>query len=186
LNKLDECLIELTRFSILFLPSLYFMALPHCQSSKVFTSKIWTKYLPIPALTSIMQNKANILFGFLEDINKAISRQWHLQLKFEISVRSLKLIVWPQEVSEVTEVKLKKNIYILGSYKFLAYLECIRSYAWSFGHSDPDLSSVSDNAMWVKCLPGRMSVTSWSFLLDGSRSWKSTALQMITGKQQTN
>ena len=27
-------------------------------------------------------------------------------------------------------------------YKFLAYPECIRSYAWSFGHSDLDLSSV--------------------------------------------
>jgi hypothetical protein len=30
----------------------------------------------------------------------------------------------------------------LGSYKFLAYLECIQSYAWSKGHSDPDPSSV--------------------------------------------
>ena len=36
---------------------------------------------------------------------------WSLQLKFETSVRSLKLIVWPQEVSEVTKVKMKK---ILG------------------------------------------------------------------------
>ena len=33
--------------------------------------------------------------------------------------------------------------FILASYKFLVYLECIRSYAWSFGHSDLDLSSVS-------------------------------------------
>ena len=33
---------------------------------------------------------------------------WHLQLKFETSLRSLRLIVWPQEVSEVTEVKMKK------------------------------------------------------------------------------
>jgi hypothetical protein len=32
-----------------------------------------------------------------------------------------------------------------GLYKFLAYLECIRSYAWSFGYSDPDLSSVVQN-----------------------------------------
>ena len=32
----------------------------------------------------------------------------HLQLKFETSVRSLKLIVWPQDVSEVNEVKMKK------------------------------------------------------------------------------
>ena len=33
---------------------------------------------------------------------------WHLQLKFETSLRLLRLIVWPQEVSEVTEVKMKK------------------------------------------------------------------------------
>ena len=31
---------------------------------------------------------------------------------------------------------------ILGSYNFLAYLECVRSYAWSKGHWGPDLSSV--------------------------------------------
>ena len=37
---------------------------------------------------------------------------------------------------------ISKIIFILGSYKFLAYLECIKSYTWSFGHSDPDLSSV--------------------------------------------
>ena len=30
------------------------------------------------------------------------------QLKFETSVRLLRLIVWPQEVSEVTEVKVRK------------------------------------------------------------------------------
>ena len=32
----------------------------------------------------------------------------HFQLKFETSVRLLRLIVWPQEVLEVTEVKVKK------------------------------------------------------------------------------
>ena len=31
--------------------------------------------------------------------------------------------------------------FVLGSYKFLAHLEHIRSYTWSFGHSDPDLRS---------------------------------------------
>ena len=30
------------------------------------------------------------------------------QLKFEALVRLLRLIVWPQEVSEVTEVKVRK------------------------------------------------------------------------------
>ena len=34
---------------------------------------------------------------------------WHLQLKFETSLRLLRLIVWPQEVSEVTKVKMKKK-----------------------------------------------------------------------------
>ena len=33
---------------------------------------------------------------------------WHFQLQFETSFRSLRLIVWPQEVSKVTEVKMKK------------------------------------------------------------------------------
>ena len=33
----------------------------------------------------------------------------HFQLNFETLVRSLRLIVWPQEVTEVTEVKMKKN-----------------------------------------------------------------------------
>ena len=37
---------------------------------------------------------------------------------------------------------ISKILFILGSYNFLAYLECVRSYAWSKGHSDPDLASV--------------------------------------------
>ena len=51
-------------------------------------------------------------FNFHSSSTNSISYEsWHLQLKFETSVRSLKLIVWPQEVWEVTEVKMKK---ILG------------------------------------------------------------------------
>ena len=38
---------------------------------------------------------------------------------------------------------ISKILLILGLYNFLAYLECFRSYAWSKGHSDPDLGSVS-------------------------------------------
>ena len=38
---------------------------------------------------------------------------------------------------------ISKILFILGSYNFLAYLECVRSYAWSKGHSDPDLGSVT-------------------------------------------
>ena len=38
---------------------------------------------------------------------------------------------------------ISKILLILGLYKFLAYLEYVRSYAWCFGLSDPDISSVS-------------------------------------------
>ena len=37
---------------------------------------------------------------------------------------------------------ISKILFILGLYNFLAYLECVKSYAWSKGHSEPDLSSV--------------------------------------------
>ena len=37
---------------------------------------------------------------------------------------------------------ISKILFILGLYNFLAYLECVRSYAWSKGHSNPDLDSV--------------------------------------------
>ena len=48
-------------------------------------------------------------FNFHSSSTNSISYEsWHLQLKFETSVRSLKCIVWPQKVSEVTEVKMKK------------------------------------------------------------------------------
>ena len=45
---------------------------------------------------------------------------------------------------------ISKILFILGSYKFLAYLECIRSYAWSKGHSDPDPSSVTTTSLRFK------------------------------------
>ena len=37
---------------------------------------------------------------------------------------------------------ISKILLILGWYNFLAYLECVRSYAWSKGHSEPDLGNV--------------------------------------------
>ena len=47
--------------------------------------------------------------NFDTDITDSVSYEsWHLQLKFETSLRSLRLILLPQEVSEVTEVKVKK------------------------------------------------------------------------------
>ena len=44
-----------------------------------------------------------------DQTNSVSYESWHLQLKFETSLRSLRLILWPQEVSEVTEVKMKKS-----------------------------------------------------------------------------
>ena len=38
---------------------------------------------------------------------------------------------------------ISKILFILGSNTFLACLECVRSYALPFGHSDPDPSSVT-------------------------------------------
>ena len=43
-----------------------------------------------------------------DSTNSVSYESWHLQLKFETSLRLLRLILWPQEVSEVTEVKMKK------------------------------------------------------------------------------
>ena len=40
----------------------------------------------------------------------------------------------------------------MGWYKFLACLEPIRSYAWSNGHSDPDLGSVMSIAVMIRKL----------------------------------
>ena len=45
---------------------------------------------------------------------------------------------WPFDQARA----ISKILFNLGSYNFLAYLECVRSYAWSKGHSDSDLSSV--------------------------------------------
>ena len=45
---------------------------------------------------------------YFRSTNSNSYESWHLQLKFETLLRLLRLILWPQEVSEVTEVKMKK------------------------------------------------------------------------------
>ena len=45
---------------------------------------------------------------------------------------------------------ISKILFILGSYNFLAYLECVRSYAWSKGHSESDLGSVKNYEVYKK------------------------------------
>jgi hypothetical protein len=49
---------------------------------------------------------------------------------------------WINRIFSKLARAISKIVFILGSYDFLASLECVRSYAWSKGHSDPDLSSV--------------------------------------------
>ena len=56
---------------------------------------------------------------------------------------------WINRIISKSACAISKILFILGSYKFLAYLKPIRSYAWSNGHSDPDLSSVNTR---VQCL----------------------------------
>ena len=48
---------------------------------------------------------------------------------------------------------ISKILLSLGLYKFLAYLEPIRSYAWLNGHSDPDLGSVGGSNGWTETAP---------------------------------
>ena len=52
---------------------------------------------------------------------------------------------WINRIFSKLARAISKILSILGSYNFLASLECVRSYAWSKGHSEPDLSSVLDD-----------------------------------------
>ena len=55
---------------------------------------------------------------------------------------SMCLFRWINRIISKRAHTILKILFILGLNKFLACLECVRSYAWSFGHSDPDPSSV--------------------------------------------
>ena len=65
-----------------------------------------------------------------------------------------------------------KILFILRSNKFLACLERVRSYAWSFGHSDPDPSIV-----YVLCLYRTGKQTYCARLIDKSLSVRFYASQ---------
>ena len=54
---------------------------------------------------------------------------------------------WINRIFSKLARAISKILFILGSYNFLAYLECIRSYAWSKDHSEPDLGSVGEVSM---------------------------------------
>ena len=61
-------------------------------------------------------------------------------------------ILWINRIFSKLAGTISKILFILGSYNFLASLECVRSHAWSKGHSDPDLSSVTRTCQIVKKL----------------------------------
>ena len=56
---------------------------------------------------------------------------------------SMCLFRWINRIISKRAHAISKIIFILGSKKFLACLERVISYTWSFSHSDPDPSSVS-------------------------------------------
>ena len=58
------------------------------------------------------------------------------------------LFKWINRVITKSARVISKILFILGSYKFLAYLECVRIYAWSCGCSDLDLSSLVHDLVW--------------------------------------
>ena len=75
-------------------------------------------------------------------------------ISFEVKIKSIHkvplapskcLFKWINRIFSKSARAISKILFNLGSYNFLAYLECVRSYAWSKGHSDPDLSSVRRN-----------------------------------------
>jgi hypothetical protein len=61
-------------------------------------------------------------------------------IKSEVILKCL--LKWINRIFSKLARAISKILFILGLYKFLAYLECVRIYAWSCVHSDPDLSSV--------------------------------------------
>ena len=76
-----------------------------CNKCLSNISREWLSILPISAQWVIAVSGC---FNFYpRSTNSTSYESWHLQKKFETSVRSLNLIVWPQDISEVTEVKMK-------------------------------------------------------------------------------
>ena len=51
---------------------------------------------------------------------------------------------WINRIFSKSACAILKIPFNLGLYNFLVYLKCVKSYAWSKGHSDLDLSSVTE------------------------------------------
>ena len=94
--------------------------------------------------------------------NSTSYESWHFQLNFETLVRSLRLIVWPQEVTEVTEVKMKKK-----------YAKIVKS---------PIFDSQKCNIPQKKPHENRHSDLKWNYRVLEWKSWKKMILWFSTPK----
>ena len=69
-----------------------------------------------------------------------------MEVTLPLLLRLFYWVKWPitpnKSAGSIDHYDFFHKVFILGLYKFLAYLECVKSYAWSKDHSDPDLSSV--------------------------------------------
>ena len=93
-------LLCLSHFLTLFLSNMYILH----KWLLIFNVSLFTQ-IKVSLWQIMVSGHSN--FG-TDQTNSVSYKSWHLQLKFETSLRSLRLILWPQEVSEVTEVKMKK------------------------------------------------------------------------------
>ena len=84
--------------------------------------------------------------------NSTSYESWHFQLNFETLVRSLRPIVWSQEVTEVTEVKMKKK-----------YAKIVKS---------PIFDSQKCNIPQKKPHENRHSDLKWNYRVLEWKSWK--------------
>ena len=73
---------------------------------------------------------------------------------------------WINRIISKLARAISKILFILGSYNFLAYLECVRSYAWSKGQTDPDLSSVRPINQSIKKIRSCINLCKFSQIMD--------------------
>ena len=81
-------------------------------------------------------------------------------------VPSMCLFRWINRIISKRAHAISKIVFILGLKKFLACLERVRGYAWSFSHSDPDPSSVIYVVVELDSLTNFFSFFQLGFVVD--------------------
>ena len=79
------------------------------------------------------------LFNLCMKIKQKLGQMYSFE---EVNIPSKCLCKWIKRIISKSALVISIIIFVLEPYKFLAYVEYIRSYALCFGHSDPDASSV--------------------------------------------